>query len=696
MQGRKIKNKFIHKTFLNTNTYHYVYERLITEPLLFMKKSSIFILLIAFVLGIIAAHFSSIHWVILFTSWITLIFALGVTIAFGEQLIVFRKWLTWNIIVLFFVSGMLGYNLKVSSSYENEFSEIYLENDQLVGEVIEFQKGDSKFDKAIIEVKKVIKPHTEVHAQGKLLCYIRRSENKLAEGTVVLFQPDVQSIKNKNNPGEFDAEQYWKIKGIHKIAFVSDETIEVLGESVTFSSFWTRSRNYLIQVVKETIDEENQGLVIALSLGDKSNLSMEKRDNFANAGAMHVLAVSGMHVGILLGFISFIFKYIKFLRKRNLYLYFALGLLWCFAFLTGMSASVVRAVTMFTILGVGQLMGKKFFGLQAIFASALLILICEPLLIFDIGFQLSYFAVIGISLFYQPILNLYHPKFKVVDWLWKGTAIGIAAQIGTVPLSLLYFNQFPNYFFLTNIGLLILSGAAMVSVVILLLFHLVPVLVDVLAYFVNLIFDALNSFITWINVLPAEVSTGFTPNLIQVFLIYFAILFSFYQWRKGNERIFKLGIAVLFISSLSLIINREHNKSKEELIVFNHYEQVILLKNNRTLYVLYDGEKRPTLSSLDYLINGYENASGVKAEKLPLLHDMKISFSEDIHFENSKEGIKLEYYGQQYLLAQRVSTHVNTSGLKIIKGDWSPYIPEEQINLNTKTGALIVHAAVKN
>src|SRR5690554_7689202 len=314
--------------------------------------------------------------------------------------------------VLFFLSGMLGYHFKVISSYEYEFSEIYLANDQLLGEIIEFQKGENEFDKAIIEVKKVIKPHTEALAQGKLLCYIRTSNSDLKEGSVILFQPDIQPIKNKNNPGEFNAEQYWKIKGISTIAFTTDENIEVLGQAKTFNSFWTNSRNYLANIVEQYIDEENQGLVIALSLGDKSNLSMEKRDHFANAGAMHVLAVSGMHVGILLWFIELIFKSFKFLRKRNLYIYFALISLWCFAFLTGMSASVVRAVMMFSIMGFGQLMGKKFFGLQAIFASALLLLIFNPLILFDIGFQLSYLAVIGISLFYRPIVNVFHSSYK--------------------------------------------------------------------------------------------------------------------------------------------------------------------------------------------------------------------------------------------------------------------------------------------
>src|SRR5690554_5649590 len=244
--------------------------------------------------------------------------------------------------------------------------------------------------------------------------------------------------------------------------------------------------------------------------------------------------------------------------------------LWCFAFLTGMSASVVRAVMMFSIMGFGQLMGKKFFGLHAIFASALLLLIFNPLVLFDIGFQLSYLAVLGISLFYQPIVKLFTSSHKIINWFWQGTVIGIAAQIGTVPISLIYFNQFPNYFLLTNIGLLVLAFIAFIGVLVLFISHLIPMLVDALSYLVNLIFDILTYFITWINSLPGEVSTGFTPHILQVALLYIAILFSLYQWQKGNFKKFIFTVLFLFVLSVSLIYNRENNKFKKELIVLNH------------------------------------------------------------------------------------------------------------------------------
>ncbi len=655
-----------------------------------MIKSSIFAALSAFLIGIFAGDLLDIHWVLIFTIWATLLFTLIILLTFGEKVLFFRKWISWNIILVLFFSGMLGYQLQMPTSYEQDFNSLYLENDQLIGRIIDFQEGKGEYDKAIVSVQQIIKPHSNVYAQGQLLCYIKSSTSQISEGSVVLLKPDIQPIENKNNPGEFDAVKYWKVKGISTISFLGDEDITELGFINSFSGFWSKSRAYLVNVIKENISEENQGLVVALTLGDKSKLSIEKRNHFANAGAMHVLAVSGMHVGILLGFLQWIFFLIKPLRKRNLYLFFALILIWAFAFLTGMSASVARAVTMFSILAVGQLMGKKFFSLQAIFASALFLLIFNPLFLFDIGFQLSYLAVLGIAFFYRPITSMIHFPYKILNYFWQGTALGIAAQIGTIPLTLYYFNQFPNYFFLTNIGLLVLASIALISVVVLLIFHAVPYLSDGLAYVVNIVYDSLTYFVKWINSLPGEVSTGFTPNILQVTMLYFFIGLTFFFWHKGKIKAFRLSIISLFILGISLIANREYNKTKEELIVLNHYQKSVLLKANRKLYFIYDDSKSTTQKSIDFLVSGYENAVGLKAQILPLNEGEELKFSDDVFFRSAKNGWLINYENKRYFLANTVNSELGETGELIVKGAWNPYLESENVDLNTTKKALIV------
>lgn len=655
-----------------------------------MRFSSIFILLIVYILGIIAGHLLQPHWSISFTLWITSLFSLIIYTHYAKHKIRARAIISGQILLVFFLSGSLGYVFRSPSNFDAQFVNHYLNDDVLTGEIVDFQEGKGKFNRAIIEIKSIEKPLREVPVIGNLLCYVNRTNNALREGDIIQFQPKISTIQNNNNPGEFDGQKYWKTKGVEHISFISEDMITVIDHKASFTSFWSSARERLIKMIKTKISPENQGLVIGLSLGDKSSLSTETKNHFSNAGVMHVLAVSGMHVGILLGMLQIVFKNIPFLRKRNLYLYFALVFLWVFAFITGLPASVSRAVLMFSILAVGQLLGKRFFSLQTIFASALILLIINPLWIFDIGFQLSYLAVISIGLFYQPILRLYNPQNKFIKWLWEGSAIGIAAQIGTVPISLLYFHQFPNYFFLSNLGMLFLASGALISVVVFLAFHYIPYVGDAIAWGVDLIFTIFNQFIAWINTLPAVVSTGFTLSLFLVFFIYLAIAFTFYHWKKASLRRFNIGILALFFSFIAVVLIRENNMKKEELVVLNHYNKTLFIKGNRDLLMIYNAKDDINEESLQFMAHGYETSVGVKSTSIPLNLSENIQLSPNIKITNTKEGMYVNYYDQNIFLANKVPKEIAKSDTLVVKGSWNRFLNYEDVYYNTMNEALIL------
>lgn len=655
-----------------------------------MKKSSLILLFAAYIIGIILADTFHFQWVISFTLWSLFVLVFIILHYFGAKKIAFKPWITCSILLIFLSSGTVNYTLKLPQNYSNEFSAHFLLKDQLVGEVIDYQKGKGDYDKAIIAVDQVIKPHKSLNVKGKLLCYVKSQDHDLFEGAVIQFQPNLQRIKNKNNPGEFNAERYWEIRGIQQMSFINDNQIIRLGETVTFKRFWTNSRNYLKSVIQNRVSPKNQGLMIALVLGDKSDLKAESRSQFANAGAMHVLAVSGMHVGILLGILTFLFKHIKPFRKRNLYLYVSLAILWAYAFLTGLPASVFRAVMMFTILGIGQIAGRRLFSLFNIFASALILLIIDPTLLFNIGFQLSYLAVLSIGIFYQPIRNLYQSKYLIPRKLWEGIAIGFAAQIGTVPISLYYFNQFPNYFLLSNIGILLIASAAMISVLALLVFHWVPLLSDIFVYISEYIFSIFNGFIEWINTLPGVISIGFSPSLTLVSLIYIGIILSWFFWKRQNIKYFIINLSALFICLVSLIISREINKSKKELVFINHYENVMFIKENRKLWVIHN-EHLSNVKSLEYLIKGYEGKAGIMAKVTPIKRNESLIISDDIQVTSTKDRINLSYYGQNYILPTKQRLTTLRKEDIIIKGDWNTFFPKDKAQISTSDKAYVVN-----
>jgi competence protein ComEC len=647
-----------------------------------ISKNHVFKILLVFVLGIILARYTHVDWIIAFTIWSFILSSLLIFVYYGRSRYNLRRAVGINILLVFLSSGVLSYSATLTKNIENHYYKHFLPRDKLVGTVVEFEKGAGKYNKIIFSVEHVVNDFRKKSVEGRLLCYVEVTITNVSIGNRLFLYPQLSPIKNNNNPGEFDAETYWKTQGITEIAFLKEGDVQFLASASYFSSFWFKWREYFKGVISNYVSAENSGVASALVLGDKSSLTQEKRAVFANSGAMHVLAVSGMHVGILLGFLQFIFYSVPFLRKRNLYIYFALFIVWCFAFLTGLSASVFRAAIMFTILAIGQLRGYSFFSLNALLFSGLVLLIIDANYLFNIGFQLSFLAMLGIVFFYKSIRDLIQIKNKWLKYFWDGTAIGIAAQIGTVPISLYYFHQFPNYFIITNIGLLILAGAALISAILLFVFHLVPFVNELIGKLVDFVFYILNSFVSWINDLPFSVSRGFDPSWEHVFLLYLAIIGMLYFSSKRKLLGFRTVSFLLFILSIGLITEREMNKELQELVVFNHYNKTIVLKEKNDMYCFFNEEENSQLEKSEYLVSGYGKKMGCDITYFPIYNSKKVSLGGDVEFVTDKNGWIIKYYDQTICLVDKIDQKLDSSFITVA-GSWNKYISQDYVDFTT-------------
>ena len=307
-----------------------------------------------------------------------------------------------------------------------------------------------------------------------------------------------------NNPGEFDTKAYWNNKGIYATVFVTDGDYKVIDKApAPFYEKWrTAVKELFNDIFSSHLNGDELAIASALVLGDKSLLSQDLRQSFGAAGAMHVLAVSGLHVGIILELLLFVFGRIPkvFSKKRALIL--ALLILWTYAMIIGFPPSVVRATLMFTLLSIGRLASEESDSLNILCFSAFAMLIFEPLLIYDIGFQLSYLAMLGILTIQKPISTLFFIPNKWLKKLWDGTSVGIAAQLFTFPLTLYYFHQFPNYFLLTNIGMMIFAGIVLSLGIILLSTNWIGFIGKFIAIGFGFSIAAMLFFVQWIEGLP--------------------------------------------------------------------------------------------------------------------------------------------------------------------------------------------------
>lgn len=330
-------------------------------------------------------------------------------------------------------------------------------------------------------------------------------------------------------------------------------------------------RNYILkQYKKHGITDQQHAVLAALTLGYKNKLDEEIKHAYSNSGGMHVLAVSGLHVGIIYLVLAFL---LKPLRKRKYGNYLAVSIvitfLWFYALLTGLSPSVFRASTMFTIIAIGTLFKRNTNIYNSLAASALILLLYNPCLITEIGFQLSYLAVIGIVFFYPKIYGILHIKNKLVDNIWSLTAVSLAAQIATFPISLYYFQQFPSYFLLTNFLVIPFATILIYGTILFLLLSFIQPLAYFFAKLLNYLVYGLNTAVQFIESLPGSVIENINSSFMLMLLLYILIVFiAFLIAYKNKKYIFFIYTTVILIA---IDVNYEKFKvnMKEHFIVFN-------------------------------------------------------------------------------------------------------------------------------
>jgi len=313
-----------------------------------------------------------------------------------------------------------------------------------------------------ILISAVRKDSTYIRATGEVIIYHKLSEN-LRPGEVVWIQGSPAVIPPPKNPKEFNYHRFLANQQIYHSHFV-DNRLERLGKQNH-----APIHNWVLQLranIQDKMDRyiltpHSNQIAKALLLGQNKYLDKEVSEAYITAGTMHVLAVSGLHVGIVYGFFFLFLKpYQLPVRKRILYLSFLIGIIWIYALITGMSPSVLRAATMFTLISLAQMKARSPSIYNSLAFSALILMVFDPYIFYSVGFQLSYVAVFGIVLLQPKISGLWQPTNKISKYFWDITSVGIAAQLATFPISVHYFHVFPTYFMFSN--LIAIPGAFLI------------------------------------------------------------------------------------------------------------------------------------------------------------------------------------------------------------------------------------------
>jgi competence protein ComEC len=509
----------------------------------------------------------------------------------------------FSVYILCFLLGSFVATFHVENQ-ASIFQSGYRNGDLVQGEITEITTGQGLWNKAIVKANTIHGNRQKNATEGLVLIYFAKELSFLQKGDEILFGSEISKIKNKNNPGEFDAEYYWKSRNVDAITFVSpDELTWIDSKSPSiFTYLLTGFSDYLNSALKENLTGNDLAIAQALILGDKSLLDTETKNAFTNTGAMHVLAVSGMHIGLILYLFLAVFGFFPRLLSKKQATIVIVIFLWIYALITGFSASVIRAVLMFTILALSQISSRQHDSMNTLFFSAFILLLLNPLYILDIGFQLSYLAMIGIFLFYQKIEALIQVKTIVFRELWQGTALGFAAQLMTTGISLFYFHQFPNYFVLSNLGLMFFSSIIMGLGFFLFVVKYVPILSQFIGILLGFSVYAMYWIVQKIEEIPGAVAYGFSLPFWLVIILGLLVIFLLIYAKTRKQII--LGYSTYFLILLSIVFQRYQTVSKTELCIFNHNQFVATFKIKDKIHCFYKA-KPEQVDKLKILVESY-------------------------------------------------------------------------------------------
>jgi competence protein ComEC len=436
-------------------------------------------------------------------------------------------------------------------SHLSKLSEPVRMYEGIVRSVPEEKAKSWKIEIEIISVKtNAWKPVT-----GNLLLYVSKKNNSLSNwhyGDKILVKGAPQELRPPGNPGEFDFKRFLSFKNISHQQFVQSNDVKFLAPTSRkgFIYYSHQARAWSMRKLKEYVHgEDERAIAIALVLGVTDGIDNDLQNAYAASGAMHVLAVSGMHVGIIYAIILFLFKPLnKYRWSKWMTAIISLLLLWAFAFVTGLSPSVLRAVYMFSFIALARPFGKQTNIYNTLAASAFLLLIYNPYLIMSVGFQLSYLAVLGIVYLQRPLYNLWEIENWVGDWIWKITCVSMAAQAATFALGLLYFHQFPTYFLISNLFVIPLSTLVLLMGIFLLTVSMISPIASLTAIILEWLIKSLNWIVFKTEALPSSLINNIHITIFQCWLlmgilIALILLFEFksIQWLYTS-----VGLTIVF------------------------------------------------------------------------------------------------------------------------------------------------------
>ena len=530
-------------------------------------------LTVSLILGILVGNYFSISTYIAINLSLFLCLFLAISYWFNKKRL--KKTILFGTLsfATFFFIGILTSTLHNQENHLQHYTkhiDLDLNNDVTITfKIREVLKSGNYHTKYVVNFKSIDgKPVT-----GKSLLNIQKDSTKtpLKVDDVVLTKTGLQDLAPPLNPNQFDYKAYLKKQHIyHQLFSTTDELFILKRDKTTVYGYASLLRETINLKLKQYhFKSDELAIINALILGQRQDISKEIYNNYTQAGAIHILAVSGLHVGIVLLILNFLFKPVeRFKYGTFIKTLIILLLLWCFAVIAGLSASVTRAVTMFSIVAIGMNLKRPSNIYNTLAISMFVLLLIKPNFLFDVGFQMSYLAVFAIVWIQPQLYALWNPKLFVVDKFWQIFTVTLSAQLGVVPISLYYFHQFPSLFFISNLVIIPFLGFILGFGILIIALALLNALPQVLATAFGTLINLMNNFVAFISHQEAFLFKHISFGILSVISSYLLIVtvVRLYQKKSYKHIMYVLTSIILFIS---VLIFNKYETATNEFLVFH-------------------------------------------------------------------------------------------------------------------------------
>ncbi|MBT8261811.1 MAG: competence protein ComEC family protein [Bacteroidia bacterium] len=561
------------------------------------------------VLGIVTGHFLHSVW------WFYLL--PGFFILFGVLWWLAKRQLFQNVYFAlvtyswFFILGLVNYQIRLPQFQPNHYSTHLTESEQsFMLEISEILKPDRFNFKGIAEVRTISNHATH----GRILFFIPLDSliDTPVTGDQIFTITDPSEIQSPLNPHQFNYARYMQLNDVYHQMKLSKSNYRLLsGRSFTIITLVDEYRGKLLQKLDASaFGKEEKGIIEALVLGHRHTIDRDLYRAYAAAGAIHILAVSGLHVGIIYFILQLLLSPLKFVRKgKTIKVILLVLLLWAYATITGLSPSVTRAVTMFTFFGMSQLLNRPTNSINTLFLSFFFLLLWNPKWMFHVGFQLSYSAVFFILWIQPRLYRLYHPKYYLDKLIWTIITVSLAAQIGVGPLSIYYFNQFPGLFLLSNLVILpFISVIVSLGLIIVALLS-IDLLPDWFAASYNFVIGLLNDFVKWVSVKDSFLFSEIHFSRYHLFGSYLVILAFVLLWQRLSRPRIIISLCSILLFVCAVLLDKFETSQSKFIVFHKNRSSLVGIQQGNSLKVL----KRDSVSKFenDYPIKAFSTAINI-------------------------------------------------------------------------------------